>query len=62
MLITEDHVVKVMDLGVARLQDEVVRLSQTGAFVGSLEYAAPGAVPGAGARTSTPAPTSTRWA
>jgi len=31
----------VMDLGVARLQDEVVRLSQTGAFVGSLEYACP---------------------
>ena len=30
-----------MDLGVARLQDESVRLSQTGAFVGSLEYAVP---------------------
>ena len=41
VLITEDHVVKVMDLGVARLQDEVVRLAQTGAFVGSLEYACP---------------------
>jgi len=41
VLITEDHVVKVMDLGVARLQDEVVRLSQTGVFVGSLEYACP---------------------
>ena len=41
VLITEDHVVKVMDLGVARLQDEAIRLSQTGAFVGSLEYAAP---------------------
>jgi len=41
VLITEDHVVKVMDLGVARLQDEAIRLSQAGAFVGSLEYAAP---------------------
>ena len=41
VLITGDHVVKVMDLGVARLQDEALRLSQTGAFVGSLHYAAP---------------------
>ena len=41
VLITEEHVVKVMDLGVARLQDEAIRLSQAGAFVGSLEYAAP---------------------
>ena len=41
VLITADHVVKVMDLGVARLIDESVRLSQTGAFVGSLHYAAP---------------------
>ena len=41
VLITEDHVVKVMDLGVARLTDEIVRLSQAGSFVGSLEYAAP---------------------
>ncbi len=41
VLITEGHVVKVMDLGVARLQDEAIRLSQAGAFVGSLEYAAP---------------------
>ena len=30
-----------MDLGVARLQDEAIRLSQAGAFVGSVEYAAP---------------------
>jgi tetratricopeptide (TPR) repeat protein len=30
-----------MDLGVARLQDEAIRLSQTGAFVGSVQYAAP---------------------
>ena len=41
VLITAEHVVKVMDLGVARLQDEAIRLSQAGAFVGSLEYAAP---------------------
>ncbi len=41
VLITKDHVVKVMDLGVARLSDEAVRLSQTGAFVGSLLYGAP---------------------
>ncbi|MDJ0974485.1 MAG: protein kinase [Planctomycetota bacterium] len=41
VLITQEHVVKVMDLGVARLQDEAIRLSQAGAFVGSLEYAAP---------------------
>jgi len=41
VLITPDHVVKVMDLGVARLADEALRLSQSGAFVGSVEYAAP---------------------
>ncbi len=41
VLITQDHVVKVMDLGVARLTDEQIRLSQSGAFVGSVEYAAP---------------------
>ncbi len=41
VLITPDHVVKVMDLGVARLTDEAIRLSRTGTFLGSLEYAAP---------------------
>ncbi|MHC5012509.1 MAG: serine/threonine-protein kinase, partial [Planctomycetota bacterium] len=41
VLITEDHVVKVMDLGVARLKHESIRLSRTGVFVGSIEYAAP---------------------
>ena len=41
VLITKDNVVKVMDLGVARLADEEMRLSQTGAFVGSVRYAAP---------------------
>jgi len=41
VLITEEQVVKIMDLGVARLKDEAIRLSQAGGFVGSLEYAAP---------------------
>jgi serine/threonine protein kinase/tetratricopeptide (TPR) repeat protein len=41
VLITPDHTVKIMDLGVALLVDEQLRLSQTGAFVGSVEYAAP---------------------
>ncbi len=41
VLITAAHEVKVMDLGVARLADEAVRLSQSGTFVGSVEYAAP---------------------
>jgi tetratricopeptide (TPR) repeat protein len=41
VLITSGHVVKVMDLGVAALTDEEMRLSQTGAFVGSIRCAAP---------------------
>ena len=42
VLLTRDHHVKVMDLGVARLvEDETVRLSQPGVFVGSVRYAAP---------------------
>jgi tetratricopeptide (TPR) repeat protein len=41
VLITPDHVVKVMDLGVAQVADEALRLSKSGAFVGSVEYAAP---------------------
>jgi tetratricopeptide (TPR) repeat protein len=41
VLITREHVVKVMDLGVAKLLDEAVRLSQTGMFLGSVLYAAP---------------------
>jgi tetratricopeptide (TPR) repeat protein len=40
LIVTPDHAVKLMDLGVARSDDDV-RVSQTGAFVGSLEYAAP---------------------
>ena len=50
VLITKDHAVKVMDLGVARLQDELLRLSQTGAFVGSIHYAAPECFVEGGAR------------
>ncbi|MDJ0974723.1 MAG: protein kinase [Planctomycetota bacterium] len=41
VVITPDETVKLMDLGVALLQDEAYRLSQTGEFVGSLLYAAP---------------------
>jgi len=41
VLITGDHVVKLMDLGVARLKDQAIRLSRTGFFVGSVLYAAP---------------------
>jgi len=41
VLITGEHVVKVMDLGVAKLLDEAIKLSQTGAFLGSVLYAAP---------------------
>jgi tetratricopeptide (TPR) repeat protein/tRNA A-37 threonylcarbamoyl transferase component Bud32 len=41
VLITQEDVVKVMDLGVVRLGDEFTRLSQPGAFVGSFHYAAP---------------------
>jgi serine/threonine protein kinase/tetratricopeptide (TPR) repeat protein len=41
VLITGDDVVKVMDFGVARMDDDAARLSQTGAFVGSVLYAAP---------------------
>jgi len=37
VLITKDHVIKLMDLGVARLVDASVRVSRTGAFVGSVE-------------------------
>jgi tetratricopeptide (TPR) repeat protein len=48
VLITKEHAVKVMDLGVARLADEQLRLSQSGAFIGSVEYAAPEQFGGAG--------------
>jgi tetratricopeptide (TPR) repeat protein len=48
VLITKDHVVKVMDLGVARLEGDAMRLSQSGAFVGSMRYAAPEQIERAG--------------
>src|SRR5262245_57340411 len=41
VMITPQHVVKIMDLGVAREIDDEQRLSQTGMFIGSLQYAAP---------------------
>ena len=41
VLITPDHVVKVMDLGFGRLLDDTTGLSQSGTFVGSVRYAAP---------------------
>ena len=42
VLVTGDReTVKVMDLGVARAEDDTDRLSRTGAFIGSLRYAAP---------------------
>ncbi|MCU0725264.1 MAG: tetratricopeptide repeat protein [Planctomycetes bacterium] len=41
VLITNDHRVRIMDLGVARLLDASVALTQEGQFAGSLLYAAP---------------------
>jgi len=48
ILITRDNVVKVMDLGVALLVDQRIRLSTTGQFVGSIYYAAPEQILGGG--------------
>jgi tetratricopeptide (TPR) repeat protein len=41
LLVTADHRLKVMDLGVARIHEASLRLSHTGEFLGSLPYAAP---------------------
>jgi tetratricopeptide (TPR) repeat protein len=41
VLVTADEVVKVADLGVARVSDASVELSSTGEFLGSIRYAAP---------------------
>ena len=48
LLLTQDGHVKVTDLGVARLEQEAVRISQTGGFVGSLSYGAPEQFSGTG--------------
>ena len=59
---TRSQVVKVMDLGIARAADDDQRMTQTGMFVGSVQYAAPGSSSRAAARDSTRAPIFTRWA
>ena len=41
VLITPEDTVKIMDLGVARLREESIRLSQSGDLIGSVHYAAP---------------------
>jgi tetratricopeptide (TPR) repeat protein len=41
VLVTWDHVVKIMDLGVARLREDDLKLTKTGGFLGTLQYAAP---------------------
>ena len=48
VLITPEHVVKIMDLGVALSIEDTLRLSQTGAFLGSVSYAAPEQFEGGG--------------
>jgi serine/threonine protein kinase/tetratricopeptide (TPR) repeat protein len=48
VIITTDDVVKVMDLGIAFLSDEAIRLSLTGQFVGSIFYSAPEQIQGGG--------------
>lgn len=46
VLFTAQNEVKIMDLGVAHLQDASLALSQADAFTGSVEYAAPEQFPG----------------
>ncbi|MDJ0973527.1 MAG: protein kinase [Planctomycetota bacterium] len=41
VMITTENQIKIMDLGVARLRTDEIRLSRTGHFVGSLLFAAP---------------------
>jgi len=41
ILITDDEMVKLMDLGVAHIDDGGLRFSTTGKFVGTIPYAAP---------------------
>jgi len=41
ILITDDHEIRIMDLGVAKLQEATLALTKEGQFAGSLPYAAP---------------------
>jgi serine/threonine-protein kinase len=41
VIVTEDGVAKLLDLGLARLSEECLRLTGSGAFVGTVAYAAP---------------------
>ena len=41
VILTKDHRVKLMDLGVAKVREESIRLSLTGQFLGSVHYASP---------------------
>ncbi|MHC5051245.1 MAG: protein kinase domain-containing protein, partial [Planctomycetota bacterium] len=41
VLITDDHEVRIMDLGVAKLQEASIAITKEGQFAGSLLYAAP---------------------
>lgn len=41
LVLTPDHEVKIMDLGIARLVDQTLALSGTGQFTGTIRYAAP---------------------
>ncbi len=46
VLVTDDHRIRVMDLGIARLADASVALTRDGQFAGSIRYAAPEQVRG----------------
>jgi len=41
ILITKDRVVRIMDLGIAKLRDATMELTHEGQFIGSLHYASP---------------------
>ncbi len=41
ILVTSDEVVKILDFGIARVREEALRLSATGQFIGTFQYAAP---------------------
>ena len=49
VLLTPQHEVKIMDLGVAHVRDATLRLTRAEAFAGSVEYAAPEQFPGSSA-------------